>query len=247
MLFLTFPQVNRNAKMLNSALFIRPHDFSTVLIIFACISTCCAFDICISLKDITLPNNITTIQMGCFFDCTSLETITIPEGVTQIKMNAFTKCSNLKKILLPSSLKKIETEAFSDCPKLEEIYCHSEQVPTASSEAFANSFIEYCNLYIPENAINTYKTSDPWSQFGKINSLSDGNAIDYIEASSFHVSSIGHMINIKGVENVNHIEFYNLSGSYLGTEQVVNGDASFETDEKLVIVKIGDRTIKVKK
>lgn len=67
MLFLTFPQVNRNAKMLNSALFIRPHDFSTVLIIFACISTCCAFEGCkgynldrtvdVDWKDVTFLDN----------------------------------------------------------------------------------------------------------------------------------------------------------------------------------------------
>lgn len=40
--------------MLNSALFIRPHDFSTVLIIFACISTCCAFYGCSSLTRVTI-------------------------------------------------------------------------------------------------------------------------------------------------------------------------------------------------
>lgn len=61
------------------------------------------------------------------------------------------------------------------------------------------------------------------------------------------ISSVGSTLNITGAENVDHIEFYNLSGSYLGSEQVINGEASFETDENLVIVKIAEKSIKVKK
>lgn len=61
------------------------------------------------------------------------------------------------------------------------------------------------------------------------------------------ISISGNSMKVSGAENVNHIEFYNLSGSYLGAEQVINGEASFETDENLVIVKIGEKSIKVKK
>lgn len=53
------------------------------------------------------------------------------------------------------------------------------------------------------------------------------------------ISSVESTLNITGAENVNHIEFYNLSGSYLVADQVINGEATFEIDEKLVIAKIG--------
>lgn len=73
------------------------------------------------------------------------------------------------------------------------------------------------------------------------------NDITRVSTTPVLISSVGSTLNITGAENVNHIEFYNLSGSYLGAEQVINGEASFETDENLVIVKIGEKSVKVKK
>ena len=73
------------------------------------------------------------------------------------------------------------------------------------------------------------------------------NGLEKLATSPVLISSNSNGLNITGVENATHIEFYNLSGSYLGAEQVINGEASFETNENFVIVKIGEKSIKVKK
>lgn len=73
------------------------------------------------------------------------------------------------------------------------------------------------------------------------------NNLTRLNSTPVLISSNGNYLNISGAENIDHIEFYNLLGAYLGAEQVINGEASFETNENFVIVKIGEKSIKVKK
>lgn len=51
-----------------------------------------AFQGCMTLASITIPNSITSIGENAFHSCVSLTGITIPEGVTEIGNDAFAKC-----------------------------------------------------------------------------------------------------------------------------------------------------------
>ena len=44
-----------------------------------------------ALKEIQLPDGITTIGYGAFYHCDSLTEVSIPDSVTQIEGNAFAK------------------------------------------------------------------------------------------------------------------------------------------------------------
>lgn len=55
----------------------------------------------------------------------------------------------------------------------------------------------------------------------------------------------GNTILLEGAMNVSHVEFYSISGAYLGSEPVQNGQASYKTNEPIVLIKIGDKTLKV--
>jgi hypothetical protein len=79
------------------------------------------FSNCVSLKDVTLSNNLKVIVDGMFGGCTSLTAITIPESVTTIELGAFYKCSELAEVKLPSHPIKYPisyVDAFASCPKL---------------------------------------------------------------------------------------------------------------------------------
>ncbi len=41
-------------------------------------------------------------------------------------------------------------------------------VPTTSNDAFNDSYIEYVTLHVPANSINSYKTTEPWSNFKNV-------------------------------------------------------------------------------
>ncbi len=57
-----------------------------------------AFNNCISLKSITIPNSVTSIGFAAFKYCESLTSITIPDSVTSIGMLAFDYCKSLEKV-----------------------------------------------------------------------------------------------------------------------------------------------------
>ena len=57
-----------------------------------------AFEGCVSLVKITLPEQITTIGTSAFNGCTNLKKIVIPNAVTEIGGNAFNGCSSLTRV-----------------------------------------------------------------------------------------------------------------------------------------------------
>ena len=58
------------------------------------------------------------ICQGAFQGCLTLETIVIPEGCYVIGKNAFADCVNLKEVILPSTLHLIDEYAFANCTSL---------------------------------------------------------------------------------------------------------------------------------
>ncbi len=107
-----------------------------------------AFHACYNLKEIGLPEGLTTIGGNCFSNCLSLESIIIPSTVTylgdycfyedgsletvEFKENSklltlgsgsgfgpFARCYNLKTITLPQSVESINFGTFAGCTALE--------------------------------------------------------------------------------------------------------------------------------
>lgn len=60
------------------------------------------------LKEVIVPEGITSIESDAFLDCSSLTTVTIPDSLHRIEFNAFIGCIALQKIVLPSSLNEID-------------------------------------------------------------------------------------------------------------------------------------------
>lgn len=77
-----------------------------------------AFEDCISLTSITLPDGVTSIGESAFWDCISLTSITLPDSVTSIGDCAFWGCSSLTSITLPDSVTRIGDLAFKGCSSL---------------------------------------------------------------------------------------------------------------------------------
>ena len=75
-----------------------PSTLHTVVITSCEKLAACAFYGCSTIKNIVLPQTLTTIGQSAFNGCTSLETIIVPESVNYIAMYAFSNCSNLTEI-----------------------------------------------------------------------------------------------------------------------------------------------------
>jgi len=70
------------------------------------------------IKAIILPDALTNIGQGAFFDCANLTGVTISSSVTSIGEAAFLGCSSLMNITIPSGVTSIGNEAFSGCSSL---------------------------------------------------------------------------------------------------------------------------------
>ena len=80
-----------------------------------------AFMQCESLESITIPDSVTSISYGAFWDCINLTNVIIPDSVTSIGKRAFELCVSLKSITIPNSVISIGEGAFSDCGRLTSI------------------------------------------------------------------------------------------------------------------------------
>ena len=75
---------------------------------------CRAFENCVDLVSITIPEGVTTIDMYAFSYCKKLSSITLPENLTSIETCAFEGCKNLASITIPDSVTSIGYNNFTD-------------------------------------------------------------------------------------------------------------------------------------
>ena len=79
-----------------------------------------------NLESIALPKNLTTISRGAFSECSSLSGISLPETVTTLGSNSFYACNRLTEVTLPKSFTKVDDNLYDEspfaaCEKLEKV------------------------------------------------------------------------------------------------------------------------------
>ena len=62
-----------------------------------------------------IPQSVTSIGVGAFYECGNLLSISIPSSVTVILENTFYKCMSLTSIVIPNTITKISDGAFAFC------------------------------------------------------------------------------------------------------------------------------------
>ena len=63
----------------------------------------------------SIPENISQIIGGAFYECKGLTSVTIPNSVTSIENSTFCRCSGLTSVTIPNSVTSIGTYAFYSC------------------------------------------------------------------------------------------------------------------------------------
>jgi hypothetical protein len=117
------------------------------------------------IKDLVIPNSVTSIGQEAFLWCSGLTSVTIPNSVTSIGGYAFYRCSGLISIYIGSGVRTINEKAFANCPELTDVYCYAENVPSTSTDAFEGSYINASSLHVPSASVDAYKAVEPWKSF----------------------------------------------------------------------------------
>ena len=96
-----------------------------------------------------IPDGVTSIGDGAFWDCSSLTSLVIPESVTSIGDYAFCCCESLTDIVIPDRVTRIGEFAFSGCESLTDIVL-PEDVTSIGESAFKNC-ISLTDIVIPDS------------------------------------------------------------------------------------------------
>ena len=94
-------------------------------------------------KNTIIPNSVTSIGNGAFYNCTSLTSITIPNSVTSIVGGAFDGCSDLTSLVIDNK------EPFA-----------------IESYTFSNR--ANATLYVSKGSKAAYEAADYWKEFKEI-------------------------------------------------------------------------------
>lgn len=113
-----------------------PVTLSEVVITTATSIRSNAFDGCINITSITLPDNLVTIGRYAFRECAGLTELEIPSTVTSIGEYAFYYCENLTELVIPEGVEVIEAGLFTECSKLATVTLPST-ITTINNTAFS--------------------------------------------------------------------------------------------------------------
>lgn len=97
------------------------------------------------LKEIELPEGLTTLDYNAFSYCTSLSSVKIHGKVERISPYSFYKCSNLQKVELAEGIKFIDNQAFYYCDCLQSINFPST-LTSIGNESFRETDLREINI-----------------------------------------------------------------------------------------------------
>ena len=127
-----------------------------------------AFDGCSALTSITIPESVTSIGECAFDGCSALTSITIPNSVTSIEYSAFNGCSSLASVTIGNGVTSIGDYAFYGCSALTTVICKAAELPKIGLYIFANKPLSEATLYVPSELLDDYKVAVQWKDFGTI-------------------------------------------------------------------------------
>lgn len=131
-----------------------------------------AFYGCSSLKEIKLPSKIKTIDISVFTQCINILEVFIPDKVVTVKSGAFNLCKSLKTIYIPKSVVKIEKDVFDGCNSLANIFYEG-------SKTEWDELVSRCGLDLNVNVIyNSYNQKE--TLLGDINDDGSFNIADIV-------------------------------------------------------------------
>ena len=124
-----------------------------------------AFSNCYALENITLPMELKYLCHGAFLDCARLSRIDFPGGINSISDVLFGGCASMTSFSVPWNVEAIESHAFSHCTNLEYIEIPAS-VKEISNDAFwlsdkvtiVTSSGSYAEEYAWENGIPVVTT-----------------------------------------------------------------------------------------
>ena len=148
------------------------------------------------IKDLVIPNSVTSIGSGAFQNCSGLTSVTIPNSVTSIGRNPFNGCSGLTSITVAQGNTKYDSRENSN----------------AIIETESNTMIAGCKTTIIPNTVTSIGDY-AFSGCSGLTSITIPNSVTSIGESAFrNCSSLTSVTIPNSVTSIGERAFQNCSG-----------------------------------
>lgn len=134
-----------------------------------------AFYNCRKIKFDKIPDGVLSIGRNAFYMCYALERLTMSNAITSIGEGAFRNCTGLIYVECFDKLTSIGNRSFQDTA-IETFIIRRTTPPSLNTTSFLNTPIANGTgyIYVPDEAINTYKSATNWSTYAdQIKGLSE--------------------------------------------------------------------------
>ncbi|MDE6007131.1 MAG: leucine-rich repeat protein, partial [Muribaculaceae bacterium] len=141
-----------------------------------------AFSGCSGLSSVTIPNSVTSIDSGAFYHCSGLSSVTIPNSVTSISGRVFEGCSGLSSVTIPNSVTSIDYFVFYGCSGLSSV-----TIPN-SVTSIGDHVFEGCSGLSSVTIPNSVKSigSSAFKGCTGLSSVTIPNSVETIHPSAFY-------------------------------------------------------------
>lgn len=94
-----------------------------------------------------------------------IKDIVIPNSLTTIPSNAFTNCSELTSVTIGTSVNTIGDNVFKACTGLQKITCLPFAIPSLGSDVFKDIDQSHVTLVVASTMDELYRAAEPWKNF----------------------------------------------------------------------------------
>ena len=174
-----------------------------------------AFWDCDSLTSVTIPEGVTSIGDHAFFGCSALASVNIPKGVTSIGEATFLAC-NLTKLTIPEGVTQIGDDAFRDCDRLTSVVIPGS-VASIGQRAFSGCY-NFTNIVISSGVKNIGECA--FENCRKLIKLWLPKTVTFIDYEAF-----------SGCDNLKNV-YYSGSNSDWNAITIEDGNAALENAKR---------------
>lgn len=194
----------------------------------------------IPVKTLFLPGTVKRIESsgatGAFQDCISLSEVTLPEGLEKLDYNTFCNCTSLVNITIPSSVISYDGYIFNNCTSLTDVIINS-------GAGISSGMFEDCTSLqnVVFNKSVSSIGSSAFKGCGSLKNIEFKEGLTTIEGEAFYDSGLKSLSTPSTLKTIGSYAFYEcsaLQSASLNDGITAIGDAAFRNCTALGAVNI---------